>query len=39
MTIVLLDAKTLGDDLNLFPLEQFGTVTRYDTTTEEKTLE
>ena len=39
MTIVLLDAKTLGDDLNLFPLEQFGTVTRYDTTTEEETLE
>jgi len=39
MTIVLLDAKTLGRDLNLFPLEQFGTVTRYDTTTEEKTLE
>ena len=39
MTIVLLDAKTLGHDLNLFPLEQFGTVTRYDTTTEEKTLE
>ena len=39
MTIVLLDAKTLGDDLNLFPLEQFGTLKRYDTTSEEETLE
>jgi glycerate dehydrogenase len=38
MTIVLLDAKTLGDDLNLFSLEQFGTLTRYDTTSEEETL-
>jgi len=39
MTIVLLDAKTLGDDLNLSSLEQFGTLTRYDTTSEEETLE
>ncbi|PTB83971.1 D-2-hydroxyacid dehydrogenase [Sulfurovum lithotrophicum] len=39
MNIVLLDAKTLGDDLDLSPLEQFGTFTRYDTTSEEETLE
>jgi len=38
MRIVLLDAKTLGDDLDLSPLEQFGTLTRYDTTSEEETL-
>ena len=38
MNIVLLDAKTLGDDLDLSPLEQFGTFTRYDTTSEEETL-
>jgi len=39
MTIVLLDAKTLGDDLDLSSLEQFGTLTRYDTTSEDETLE
>jgi glycerate dehydrogenase len=39
MTIVLLDAKTLGDDLDLSSLEQFGTLTRYDTTHEDETLE
>ncbi len=39
MQIVLLDAKTLGDDLDLSPLEQFGTLTQYDTTSEEETLE
>ena len=39
MTIVLLDAKTLGDDLDLSALEAFGTLTRYDTTSEEETLE
>jgi glycerate dehydrogenase len=39
MKIVLLDAKTLGEDLDLSPLEQFGTFTRYDTTSEEETLE
>lgn len=38
MNIVLLDAKTLGDDLNLSSLEQFGTLTRYDTTSEDETL-
>jgi len=39
MNIVLLDAKTLGDDLDLSSLEQFGTLTRYATTSEEETLE
>lgn len=39
MHIVLLDAKTLGDDLDLSILEKFGTFTRYETTSEEETLE
>jgi len=39
MTIVLLDAKTLGDDLDTSSLEQFGTLTRYATTSEDETLE
>ncbi len=39
MTIVLLDAQTLGDDLDLTSLETFGTLTRYDTTSKDKTLE
>jgi len=39
MTIVLLDAKTLGDDLDLSYLEAFGTLTRYDTTAIDETLE
>jgi glycerate dehydrogenase len=39
MTIVLLDAKTLGDDLDLSALEAFGTFTRYDKTSQEETLE
>jgi len=39
MHIVLLDAKTLGDDLNLSVLEQFGTLTSYETTSPEETLE
>lgn len=38
MNIVLLDAKTLGDDLNLGSLEPLGTLTRYETTKEEETL-
>lgn len=38
MNIVLLDAKTLGDDLHLTSLEQLGTLTRYETTKEEETL-
>ena len=39
MTIVLLDAKTLGDDLDTSSLEQFGTLTRYATISEDETLE
>lgn len=39
MHIVLLDAKTLGDDLDLSVLEQFGTLTIYETTSPEETLE
>ena len=38
MNIVLLDAKTLGDDLDLSSLDLFGTLTCYDTTSEEETL-
>ena len=38
MNIVLLDAKTLGDDLDLSALKKLGTLTRYDTTNEEETL-
>ncbi len=38
MNIVLLDAKTLGDDLDLSALKQLGTLTRYDTTNKEETL-
>ncbi|MEA2048752.1 MAG: D-2-hydroxyacid dehydrogenase [Campylobacterota bacterium] len=38
MNIVLLDAKTLGDDLNLSSLKKLGTLTRYETTREEETL-
>ncbi len=39
MTIVLLDAKTLGDDLNLSVFETFGTFISYETTSDEQTLE
>lgn len=39
MHIVILDAKTLGDDLNISILEKFGTVTRYETTSEEETAQ
>jgi glycerate dehydrogenase len=38
MNIVLLDAKTLGEDLDLSALENLGTFTRYETTSEEETL-
>ena len=37
--IVILDAKTLGEDLDLGVLERFGRVVRYETTTAEETLE
>ncbi|CAA6812009.1 MAG: D-3-phosphoglycerate dehydrogenase (EC [uncultured Sulfurovum sp.] len=39
MNIVLLDAKTLGDDLDLSPLKKFGTLTIYDTTSKELTAQ
>ena len=39
MHIVLLDAKTLGDDLDISVLESFGTLTVYQTTSPEQTLE
>lgn len=39
MNIVLLDAKTLGEDLDISSLESFGTLTVYQTTTPEQTLE
>lgn len=39
MNIVLLDAKTLGDDLDLSSLENLGTFTRYDTTSKNLTVE
>jgi len=39
MNIVLLDAKTLGDDLDISALESFGTLTVYPTTSSEQTLE
>ena len=38
MNIVILDAKTLGDDLDLSPLLNFGKVTTYQTTTPSQTL-
>ena len=39
MNIVLLDAKTLGDDLDISTLGQFGTLTVYETTSPAETLE
>lgn len=39
MNIVLLDAKTLGDDLDISVLEHFGTLTSYETTSPDETLE
>ncbi len=39
MNIVLLDAKTLGDDLDITVLKSFGTLTVYQTTPPEETLE
>ena len=37
MNIVILDAKTLGDDLDISTLDTFGEVTTYQTTTLEET--
>lgn len=39
MNIVILDAKTLGDDLDISALNTFGKVTTYQTTTSEETLD
>jgi glycerate dehydrogenase len=39
MNIVILDAKTLGDDLDLSALDQFGKVVRYETTDPSETYE
>lgn len=39
MNIVVLDTKTLGEDLDLSTLEQFGTLNTYETTTSNETLE
>lgn len=39
MNIVLLDAKTLGDDLDITALESFGTLTVYPSTSTDQTLE
>jgi len=38
MKLVILDSRTLGSDLNLSPLERFGALTTYETTTKEETL-
>ena len=37
MNIVILDAKTLGADLDLSPLNTFGEVTSYQTTAASET--
>jgi len=37
--IVILDVETLGEDLDLSPLENFGDVTKYKNSTIEETLE
>lgn len=39
MKIVLLDGKTLGEDLDLSPLLEFGTLENYGSTAPEETLE
>ncbi len=39
MNIVLLDAKTLGEDLDLSPLEAFGELVKYQTTSANETLD
>ncbi|SHO80378.1 D-3-phosphoglycerate dehydrogenase [hydrothermal vent metagenome] len=39
MKIVILDAKTLGDDLDLTPIDNFGEVVTYQTTLPSQTLE
>ena len=39
MHIVILDAKTLGEDLDISTLEHFGSLRVYETTTHDETLE
>ena len=39
MNIVLLDAATLGDDLNIKEIEKFGKLTVYQTTSPQETIE
>ena len=39
MNIVILDAKTLGDDIDMSALDEFGSVTAYPTTTREETAD
>ena len=39
MNIILLDQKTLGDDLDLSSLKELGLLTSYETTSKEETLE
>jgi glycerate dehydrogenase len=39
MKIILLDAKTLGDDLDLSSLEAFGELVKYQTTSADETLD
>ena len=39
MNIVILDYKTLGDDLDLSGAEKFGTVIKYPTSTQEEAKE
>jgi len=39
MHIVILDEKTLGEDLDLSPLSNFGKVTHYQTTSTDETLD
>jgi glycerate dehydrogenase len=39
MNIVILDAKTLGKDVDLTIFEKFGKVTIYETTTKEETIQ
>lgn len=39
MKIVLLDAKTLGVDINIEPIKKYGELTIYETTNENQTLD
>ena len=39
MNIVILDYKTLGDDLDLSGAERYGTVTKYPVTSQEEAPE